>query len=85
MNGHQHLTIELPQPDAEFLCSYAKENHLSVDTVVDRLVQSLKRITARKIDPILESMVGMLPPETDIDDVRMQYLTEKYLQNDRHD
>ncbi|HWF43697.1 MAG TPA: DUF6364 family protein [Candidatus Kapabacteria bacterium] len=85
MNGHQHLTIELPQPDAEFVQMYAKENNLSVDTVIDRLIQSLKRMTLRKVDPVLESMVGILPPDTDLDEVRMRYLAEKYLRNDRND
>jgi hypothetical protein len=85
MNGHQHLTIELPQPDAEFVQTYAKENNLTIDTVIDRLIQGLQRMTTRRVDPVLQSMVGMLPPDTDVDEVRMQYLTEKYLKNDRND
>ncbi len=85
MNGHQHLTIELPQPEAEFVRTYAKQNNLSIDTVIDRLIQGLERMTTRRVDPILQSMVGMLPPDTDVDAVRMEYLAEKYLRNDRND
>ena len=85
MNGHQHLSIELPNPDAEFLRSYAAKNNLTVDLVVDRLVQNLQRMTTRRVDPTLAAMVGMLPPDTDIDAVRMEYLTEKYLKNGRND
>jgi hypothetical protein len=84
MNGHQHLTIALPQPEAEFVRTYAKQHNLSVDLVIDRLIQSLERMTTRRIDPVLQSMVGMLPPDTDVDELRMQYLTEKYLNDDRN-
>jgi hypothetical protein len=85
MNGHQSLTIELPQPEAEFVRTYAMKNNLSIDIVIDRLIQGLERITTRRVDPILQSMVGMLPPDTDVDEIRMQYITEKYLRNDRNE
>jgi len=84
MNGQYSLTISLPPADAEFVRSYAEEHHLSLDQVFNSFVRTLRRITTRPVDAELESLVGILPPETDVDALRMAYLTEKFLSNDRH-
>lgn len=55
---------------------------MTVDDVIDRLIRNLKRITSRSVDPELGSLVGILPPDTDTDALRMQYLTDKYLPHD---
>ena len=46
----------------------AKEKPISVD---------LGRF--HRIDPKIRSMMGILPPDTDVDALRMEYLTEKHL------
>ncbi len=85
MNGHNHITIELPPSEIEFVRSFAKKNNLSVDEVFDRLVKNLERVTHRRVDSTLRSMVGVIPDDVSIDDLRMEYLTEKYLGNGRND
>ena len=58
---------------------------MNVSELFDSLIKNLSRDSKRHINPKIQSMVGILPPDTDIDAVRMEYLTEKYLKNDRND
>ena len=85
MNGQHQLTIELPQSEIDFVRSFAKQNNTSVDSVIDRLIQGLQHKKIHAIDPELQKMVGILPSDTDVDALRMEYLTEKYLRDERND
>jgi hypothetical protein len=79
MNGHNHITIELPESEIDFVRSFATQNNVSVDAVIDSLIKSLHHARSHPIDAGLQKMVGILPADTDIEAIRMEYLTEKYL------
>ena len=85
MAGHEQLTIQLPLPDAEFAREFATRNKISVSELVDRLLKNLQRVSTHRIDPEIQSWIGILPKDTDIDAVRMDYLTKKYLSDENND
>ena len=84
MNGHSQITIELPEPEIIFAEQYAQEHGMNVNELFDMLIKNLSLASKYPINEKVRSMIGILPPDTDIDSVRMAYLTEKYLRNDRH-
>ena len=84
MNGHHQITIELPESEIDFVRSFAEKKNTSIDAVIDRLIKNLAHVIKHPIDPVIQSWVGILPSDTDIDALRMEYLTEKYLGDDRH-
>ena len=84
MDGHNQLTVELPQSEIDFVRTYAARNNVTVDNVIDTLIIGLEQKTSRRIDPELQSLVGILPSNADVDALRMEYLTEKYLKDDRN-
>jgi hypothetical protein len=85
MAGHEQLTIQLPLSDAEFAREFATRNKISVSELVDRLLKNLQRVSEHRIDPVVQSWIGILPKDTDIDAVRMDYLTKKYLSDENND
>ncbi|HET6400799.1 MAG TPA: hypothetical protein VFH95_05300 [Candidatus Kapabacteria bacterium] len=85
MNGSEHITIDLPASEAAFVRSFAERTKMRVDDVFDYLVRTLRHATDRDIDPMIRSWAGILPPDSDVDALRMQYLTEKFLQHGRND
>ena len=84
MNGSEHITIDLPASEAEFVRAFAARAKMKVDDVFDQLVRTLRHATDKDIDPVIRSWAGVLPSGSDIDALRMEYLTEKYLRDDRH-
>jgi hypothetical protein len=84
MNGHSQITIELPQSEIEFVRSFAEKKNMSIDAVIDSLIKNLERVIEHPIDPKIKSWVGILPSDTDVDALRMEYLAEKYLRDDRN-
>ena len=85
MNGHSQITVELPQSELDFARQYADEHGMNLSKLFDTLIINLSQDPLRHINPKLRSMMGILPPDTDIDALRMAYLTEKYLKDDRND
>jgi hypothetical protein len=85
MNVSQQIILKLPESEIAFVRSFAERNRMSIDDVFDRLVRSLQSATNRKIDPMIQKWAGILPTDTDIDALRLEYLTEKYLGDDRND
>jgi hypothetical protein len=79
MAGLEQLTIDLPFSDAEFAREFATRNKISVSELFDRLLKNLQRVSTHHIDPEIQSWIGIPPKDTDIDAVRMDYLTKKYL------
>ena len=84
MNGQQQLTIQLPLPDADFAKAYATRNHISINDLFDRFIQRLKWEEEHPIDPIIESLIGILPADMNVDSARMEYLTQKYLKGENN-
>jgi hypothetical protein len=85
MNGSEHITIDLPAAEAAFVRSFAEQTKMKLDDVFGYLVRTLHHATDRDIDPMIRSWAGILPPDSDVDALRMQYLTEKFLQHGRND
>jgi hypothetical protein len=85
MAGHEQLVVDLPLPRAEFARELATRNHISVSELVDRLLENVQRVSMHRIDPEIRSWIGILPKDTDIDAIRMDYLTRKYLTDENND
>jgi hypothetical protein len=85
MNGSEHITIDLPASDAAFIRSFAAKTKMKVDDVFDYLVRTLRHATTRDVDPMIRAWAGILPADSDVDALRMEHLSEKYLRNDRND
>jgi hypothetical protein len=79
MAGHEQLTIQLPHPDAEFAREFANRNKISVSELVDRLLKNLQRVSKQEVSLTVQSWIGILPSDMDVDAVRLDYLTKKYL------
>ena len=85
MAAHEQLTIQLPLPRSTFAKEFATRNHISINDLFDRLLENLQRVSTHRIDPEIQSWIGILPRDTDIDAVRMDYLTKKYLSGENND
>jgi len=85
MAGHEQLTVDLPIPRIAFAKELATRKHISVSDLFDRLLENVQRVSEHRIDPVVQSWVGILPKDTDIDAVRMDYLTKKYLSDENND
>lgn len=73
------LTIRLPKWQVEFAKRFAKNNGVTVTEVISRYLERLQADNPDELHPEVQKLVGIIPPDTDIDALRLEYLTEKYL------
>jgi hypothetical protein len=79
MNGNEHLTIELPPPDAAFAKDYAERHHISISELFDKMLQGLRYKEEDPIGPTIRRMIGILPHDMDTEAAKAEHLTHKYL------
>ncbi|KAA9134224.1 hypothetical protein F3N42_00415 [Marinihelvus fidelis] len=72
------LTIRLPRERVEFAKRFAKQHGVTVTEVIGRYFEYLQAETPDEIHPDLEWLVGIIPPDVDVDELRYEYLKEKY-------
>ena len=56
----EHIAIDIPQEDAQFLSAFAKEKGITVSDTIHQLVEFLHRTQSRKSNPELMSLIGIL-------------------------
>jgi hypothetical protein len=70
----EHIAIDLPQEDARFLATFAREKGISVSDAIGQLVAFLHRTHLRQPNQDIMSLIGVLkePPSM------WDYLSTKY-------
>ena len=54
---------------------------MSISELFDNLIRMLMLEEENPIDPGIKALEGILPPDTDFDAERMEYLTQKHLRD----
>ncbi len=72
------LTIRLPTWQVEFVKRFAKNHGVTVTEVVSRYFEKLQSDTEDELHPDVQKMVGILPPDVDIEATRWEHYKEKY-------
>ena len=72
------LTIRLPTWQVEFVKRFAKNHGVTVTEVVSRYFEKLQSDTEHELHPEVQKMVGILPPDADIDAARWAHYKQKY-------
>lgn len=76
------LTLNLNKSIIENAKDYAKENRISLSKLIENYLNSLTKKDSKnpKISPLVESLTGIIPPQTDekFNDERYDYLKQKY-------
>jgi hypothetical protein len=72
------LTIRLPTWQVEFVKRFAKNHGVTVTEVVSRYFEKLQSDTEHELHPEVQKMVGILPPDADLETARWEHYKEKY-------
>ncbi len=76
------LTLNLNKSIIENAKDYAKDNSISLSKLIENYLNSLtnKESKTSKITPLVESLTGIIPSQSDeiSNDDRYEYLKEKY-------
>lgn len=76
------LTLNLNKSIIENAKDYAKDNSISLSKLIENYLNSLtnKESKTSKITPLVESLTGIIPSQSDeiSNDERYEYLKEKY-------
>ena len=72
------LTLRLPEPEARFLETYAREHALSMDELFARYARRLQ--SARHLPPHPKNVefTGSIPPDADTREAHRQHSIEKH-------
>lgn len=76
------LTLNLNKSIIESAKNYAKENSVSLSKLIENYLNSLTKKQQKeiKVSPLVESLTGIIPSETDTknNDDYYDYLSQKY-------
>lgn len=72
------LTIRLPTWQVDFVKRFAKNHGVTVTEVVSRYFEKLQSDTEHELHPEVQKMVGILPPDADLETARWEHYKEKY-------
>lgn len=77
------LTIRLPRRQVEFAKRFARNNGITVTEVISRYLHRLQAESLEDLHPDVQWLAGLIPEDAipddkDIDDLRFEYLKEKY-------
>ena len=74
------LTLNLEDEIVKEAKSYAKKNNVSLSKLIENYLNSLTKSPAesKRISPLVESLTGVIPNETDERKDYRDFLTEKY-------
>lgn len=76
------LTLNLNKSVIESAKDYAKENRVSLSKLIENYLNSLtkKQEKQTKVSPLVESLTGIIPPETEQknNEDYYEYLSKKY-------
>ncbi|GIK54993.1 MAG: hypothetical protein HND44_01310 [Chloroflexi bacterium] len=72
------LTLRVDSQLIEEAKEYASLNNTSVSQLVEVYLRDLSRRKEIAHTPLVQRLTGIIPPDSDIDDARFQYLLDKY-------
>ena len=72
------LTIRVDARLIEQAKAYAEAHNTSVSQLVEAYFVNLSREEPAKHAPITEELTGILPSDIDVDQIRLDYLMDKY-------
>lgn len=77
------LTLRLARDEIQRAKAYAEATGLTLTEVVSRYFRRLDALEPADLSPALREVVGLIPPDADLDAARDEYLQEKYLRDSR--
>lgn len=73
------LTLRLARDEIERAKAYAASTGLTLTEVVSRYFRRLDALEPTDLSPATREIVGLIPPDADLDALRDEYMREKYL------
>jgi hypothetical protein len=73
------LTVRLPREEIAHAKAYAESAGLTLTEVISRYFRRLRALEPSDLHPDVREVVGLIPPDADLDALREEYLREKHL------